>query len=71
MANREIKTSDGKILEIENECLIWKSEAIRRIYEKSLTIDNPDTKNGLCGAVAILYEMDWWGNDKHIKEIDK
>ena len=51
-----IKTSDGKEYEID-DCLIRKSEAIKQIYEKSLRIDNPDTRNGLAGAVAILSEM--------------
>ena len=52
-----ITTSDGKEYDIENDCLIRKSEAIKLIYEKCLGIDNPDTKNGLCGAVAILWDM--------------
>ena len=33
------------------------SEALKQIYEKSLRIDNPDTQNGLAGAVAILSEL--------------
>lgn len=55
-----IQTSDGKTLEIENDCLIRKSEAIRRIYElcQRLDKDNHDTRNGLAGAVAILDEME-------------
>lgn len=52
-----IKTSDGKEYDIENDCLIRKSEAIRQIYEKSIRIKNPDTQNGLAGAVAILCEL--------------
>lgn len=52
-----IKTSDGKEHNVENDCLIRKSEAIKQIYEKSLRIDNPDTRNGLAGAVAILFEL--------------
>lgn len=52
-----ITTSDGKEYDIENDCLIRKSEAIKLIYEKCLGIDNPDTQNGLCGAVAILWDM--------------
>ena len=67
MSNRIVKTSDGKTLEIENECLIWKSEAIKLIYEKALTIDNPDIRNGLCGAVNVLWDLDWWD----MKEWDK
>ena len=52
-----ITTSDGKEYDVENDCLIRKSEAIKQIYEKSLRIDNPDTRNGLTGAVAILWEL--------------
>ena len=52
-----ITTSDGKEYDIENDCLIRKSKAIKLIYEKCLGIDNPDTQNGLCGAVAILWDM--------------
>lgn len=52
-----ITTSDGKEYDIENDCLIRKSEAIKQIYEKCLGIDNPDIQNGLTGAVVILWNM--------------
>ena len=52
-----IQTSDGKEYDVENDCLIRKSEAIKQIYEKTLRIDNPDTQNGLAGAVAVIWDM--------------
>lgn len=58
-----IKTSDGKEYDVENDCLIRKSEAIKQIYEKSIRINNPDTQNGLAGAVAILSELKGENNE--------
>lgn len=63
MSKTTIQTSDGKEYEVEDDCLILKSEAIKQIYEKSLRIDNPDTRNGLAGAVAILSELKGGDNE--------
>lgn len=39
------------------EDTISRAGAIKRIQEKSARLTNLDTINGLCGAVAILFEM--------------
>ena len=36
---------------------ISRKEAIRRIEEAGYKISNPDTVNGLCGAIGILWDM--------------
>lgn len=37
--------------------LISRADAIRAMQDKAKKLTNEDTINGLCGAVAILYEM--------------